>query len=173
VQLVETLPITRDDPAWAQLQLANSVLTGGFYSSLLYHDLREVHGYAYSVESRVAAGRTRSTFDVDYACDPANVVPAQLQVQAVLAQLQGEPIEPARLLRSKALLMGEVPIRESSYDGVTEQLLAYAILDLPLNQNVLDAQAELGASAASVQAALAKYLRPKAFVRVVTGPPPR
>ncbi|MGA8475937.1 MAG: pitrilysin family protein [Candidatus Cybelea sp.] len=172
VQLVETLPITRDDPAWAQLQLANSVLTGGFYSSLLYHDLREVHGYAYSVESRVAAGRTRSTFDVDYACDPANVVPAQLQVQAVLAQLQGEPIEPARLLRSKALLMGELPIRESSYDGVTEQLLAYAILDLPLNQNVLDAQAELGASAASVQAALAKYLRPKAFVRVVTGPPP-
>ncbi len=173
VQLVETLPITRDDPAWAQLQLANSVLTGGFYSSLLYHDLREVHGYAYSVDSRVAAGRTRSTFDVDYACDPANVVPAQLQVQAVLAQLQGEPIEPARLLRSKALLMGELPIRESSYDGVTEQLLAYAILDLPLNQNVLDAQAELGASAASVQAALAKYLRPKAFVRVVTGPPPR
>jgi len=173
VQLVETLPIRRDDPAWAPLQLANSVLTGGFYSSLLYHDLREVHGYAYSVDSRVAAGRTRSTFDVDYACDPANVVPAQLQVQAVLAQLQGEPIEPARLLRSKALLMGELPIRESSYDGVTEQLLAYAMLDLPLNQNVLDAQAELGASAASVQAALAKYMRPKAFVRVVTGPPPR
>ena len=27
------------DPAWAQLQLANAVLTGGFYSSLLYHDL--------------------------------------------------------------------------------------------------------------------------------------
>jgi zinc protease len=173
VQLVETLPIARDDPAWAQLELANSVLTGGFYSSLLYHDLREVHGYAYSVDSRVAAGRTRSTFDVDYACDPANVVPAQLQVQAILTQLQGEPIEPARLLRSKALLMGELPIRESSYDGVTEQLLAYAILDLPLNQNVLDAQAELGASAASVQAALAKYLRPKDFVRVVTGPAPR
>ena len=173
VQLIETLPITRDDPAWAPLELANSVLTGGFYSSLLYHDLREVHGYAYSVDSRVAAGRTRGTFGVDYACDPANVVPAQLQVQAVLAQLQGEPIEPARLLRSKALLMGELPIRESSYDGVTGQLLAYALLDLPLNQNVLDAEAELGATAASVQAALAKYLRPKDFVRVVTGPSPR
>ena len=33
-----------------------------------------------------------------------------------------------RLLRSKALLMGEVPIRESSYDGVTGQLLDYATL---------------------------------------------
>ncbi len=41
--------VRRTDPAWAPLQVANTVLTGGFYSSLLYHDLREVHGYAYSV----------------------------------------------------------------------------------------------------------------------------
>jgi zinc protease len=172
VRLVETLPIVRADPAWAQLQLANAVLTGGFYSSLLYHDLREIHGYAYSVESRVAAGRVRSTFGVDYACDAGNIVPAQAQVKAILTQLQSEPIEPARLLRSKALLIGEVPIRESSYDGVTGQLLDYATLGLPLNQNVVDAQAELNATAASVQAALARYIRPNSFVRVVTGPAP-
>ncbi len=49
----------RADPAWAQLQLANAALTGGFYSSLLYHDLREIHGYAYSVGSHVQAGRVR------------------------------------------------------------------------------------------------------------------
>jgi zinc protease len=148
------------------------VLSGGFYSSLLYHDLREIHGYAYSVESRVAAGRVRSTFGVDYACDAGNIVPAEAQVKAVLTQLQSEPIEPARLLRSKALLIGEVPIRESSYDGVTGQLLDYATLGLPLNQNVVDAQAELNATAASVQAALARYIRPNSFVRVVTGPAP-
>jgi hypothetical protein len=75
-------------------------------------------------------------------------------------------------LRSKALLMGEVPIRASSYDGVTGQLLGFASLGLPLNQNLLDAQAELSATAASVQAASAKYIRPNAFVRIVTGPAP-
>jgi zinc protease len=173
VRLVETLPVLRADPAWAPFQVANTVLTGGFYSSLLYHDLREVHGYAYSVESRVAAGRFRSTFHVGYACDPSNIVPAETQVRLVLEQLQREPIQSDRLLRSKALLMGEVPIREASYDGVTQQLLHYADLGLPLDQNVLDAQAELTATASSVQAALAKYLRPSAFVRVVTGPPPQ
>lgn len=173
VRLVETLPIVRSDPAWAPLQLANTVLTGGFYSSLLYHDLREVHGYAYSVQSRVAAGRMRSTFRLEYACDPINIVPAETQVRLVLNQLQREPIQSDRLLRSKALLMGEVPIREASYDGVTAQLLRYAELDLPLNQNVIDAQAELAATASSVQAALSKYVRPNAFVRIVTGPPPQ
>jgi zinc protease len=173
VQLVETLGLVRADPGWALLQVANTVLTGGFYSSLLYHDLREVHGYAYSIDSRVSADKVRATFSLDYGCDPKNIVPAETQVRAVLTQLQQAPIEPARLLRSKALLMGEVPIREASYDGVTSQLLDYATLGLPLNQNVVDAQAQLAATAASVQAALAKYVRPNAFVRVVTGPGPQ
>jgi zinc protease len=172
VQLVETLPLVRKDPDWAPLQLANAVLTGGFYSSLLYHDLREVHGYAYRVSSEVAAGEVRSTFSVAYGCDPQNIIPAEGQVRAVLEQLQHQPIEAQRLLRSKALLIGEVPIRESSYDGVTDQLLDYATLGLPLNQNVVDAQAELSATAATVQAALSKYIRPDAFVRIVTGPGP-
>jgi zinc protease len=173
VNLVETLPIVRADPAWAPLQVANAVLSGGFYSSLLYHTLREVHGYAYDVESRVSADRVRGLFAIEYGCDPQNVLPAQAQVQAVLQQLQRDPIDADRLLRSKALLMGEVPIRESSYDGVAAQLLRYSALDMPLDQNLVDARAELGASAVTVQAAMAKYIRPAAFVRIVTGPPPR
>jgi zinc protease len=173
VRLVETVPLVRSDPDWAQLQLANTVLTGGFYSSLLYHDLREVHGYVYTIGSRVAAGKVRGTFSISYACEPQNVNPAQAQVSAILSQVQRQPIQADRLVRSKALLMGEVPIRLSSYEGVTEELLNDASLGLPLNQNVVDAQAELSATAASVQAALAKYLRPNAFVRVVTGPAPR
>jgi zinc protease len=172
VQLVETMPLLRTDPAYPQLQLANAVLTGGFYSSLLYHDLREVHGYAYYVGSSISAGKVRSTFSVNYGSDPKNVVPAQSQVLAVLKQLQAQPIQADRLLRSKALLMGDVPIRESSYNGVARQLLDYAVRGLPLNQNVVDAQAELSATAASVRAALAKYVRPDGFVRIVTGPGP-
>jgi zinc protease len=173
VRLIETMPLVRSDPAWAQLKLANAVLTGGFYSSLLYHDLREVHGYAYSIESRVEADKTRATFGFEYGCDPQNVVPAESQITTVLAQIQRDPIEADRLLRSKALLIGEVPIREASYDGVTEQLLNYASLGLPLNQNVIDAQAELDATAQSVRSALEKYVRPNDFVRVVTGPAAR
>jgi len=76
-----------------------------------------------------------------------------------LEQLQRDPIESDRLLRAKALLMGEVPIREASYDGVTGQLLNYASLDLPLDQNVIDARAQLGATQESVRSALAKYVR--------------
>ena len=173
VQLVETLAMTRTDPDWAPLQVANAALTGGFFTSLLYHDLREVHGYVYSVESGLAAGKTRALFSLQYGCNPENIVPAQSQITAVLAQLQKQPLDAGRLLRSKALLVGGLPLRAASYDGVTEQLLGYASLGLPLDQSVLDARAELGATAQSVQKALVKYLRPSGFVRVVTGPGPQ
>ncbi|MFY9708733.1 MAG: pitrilysin family protein, partial [Candidatus Cybelea sp.] len=153
VRLVETLGLVRSDPAWPQLQVANTVLTGGFYSSLLYHDLREIHGYVYDIESRVSAGKTRATFGLDYGCDPQNVTPAQAQISGILTQLTQAPIAEDRLLRSKALLMGEVPIREASYDGVTAQLLDYATLGLPLDQNLVDARAELSATAQSVREA--------------------
>jgi zinc protease len=173
VQLVESIDLLRTDPAWAPLQVANTALSGGFYSSLLFHDLREVHGYAYSVDSRFVTGKVRSSFRVEYACDPQNIVPAQSQVAAILTQLQKQAIEPVRLQRAKALLMGDVPIRAASYDGVSSLLLNYATRDLPLDQGTLDAQAELSATADTVQAALAKYVRPNGFVRVVTGPGPK
>jgi len=173
VQLVETLSLLRTDPAWPLLELANTVLTGGFYSSLLVHDLREVHGYAYSVSSRIEADDVRATFGIAYACDPQNVLPAEGQVRAVLSQLQQQPIAADRLLVAKALLMGRVPLRLASYDGVTGQLLDYATQGLPLDQNLIDARAELAAGAGDVRQALAQYVRPQGFVRLVTGPAPR
>jgi zinc protease len=172
VQLEETIPLVRTDPDWAPLQVANAVLTGGFYSSLLYHDLREVHGYVYFVESSVNAGKVRGTFGVQYACDAKNIVPAEGQVTAILRQLQQQPIEADRILRSKALLMGSVPLREASYEGLTGQMLTYAVDGLPLDEGVIEASAELTSSANAIQQAIAKYIRPDSFVRVITGPPP-
>jgi zinc protease len=173
VQLVETTDVLRTDPDYAPMQVADTVLTGGFYSSLLYHDLREVHGYAYSVGSRLAAGKVRSTFKITYACDPQNIVPAENQVVAILTQLGQQPVEADRLLRAKALLMGDVPIRAASYDGVGSLLLNYATRGLPLDQGQIDAQNELNTTAASLQSAIAKHVRPKDFVRIVTGPGPQ
>ena len=173
VELVENIDLHRTDAEWPALQVANTALTGGFYSSLLYHDLREVHGFAYYVGSNVEAGKFRSTFRINYASDPQNVVPAQRQVVAVLEGLQKNGLEPDRLLRAKALLMGDVPIREASYSGVGDLLLDYAYRGLPLDQNLIDAKNELDVTEASLKSAIAKYVRPGAFVRIVTGPAPR
>ncbi len=132
VQLVETLPICcATDPAWPLLQLAN---TRPDRRILLVVALPR---FARSARLRVRRRRARSggahavDFGIEYGCDPQNIVPAQAQIATILAQLQSTPIEPDRLLRAKALLMGEVPIREASYDGVPPSCCNYAYARAP------------------------------------------
>ena len=172
VQLAQVLNLKRSDPDWAVLQVANNILGGGGFGSLLMDDLRVKHGYVYNAYSAVSSFKNRATFSMGYACDPDKIVPAQQLSIANLHALQNGNIAANRLERSKAMLMSDVPLRESSFGGVAGELLRYAELDLPLNQARIDAQRELAATAASVKAAMQKWISPNDWVRVVKGPGP-
>jgi zinc protease len=171
VRMSETIPLTYKDADYPVLQLANTVLSGGFYASLLFHDLRELHGYVYSVGSSFAPGRNRSTFTVTYGADPKNVARAAKLVVDDLTSLQRKPLAVDRLTRAKALVLGEIPIARESYEGLAGQLLSYAQSDRPLDEDRIEAAAQLAATPARVQAAMAKWIRPKDFVRIVVAPP--
>jgi zinc protease len=170
VTLSETMPLTYKDPDYPVLQLANTVLSGGFYASLLFHDLRELHGYVYSVGSSVTAGHNRSTFTVTYGADPKNVARAAKLVVDDLGSLQRKPLAVDRLTRAKALVLGEIPIARESYDGLAGQLLSYAQSDRPLDEDRIEAAVQLAATPARVRAAMAKWIRPKDLVHVVVAP---
>ncbi len=170
VTLAETIPMSYMDADFPLLQLANTALSGGFYASLLFHDLREVHGYVYTVRSAVSGGRNRSTFTVNYGADPQNVARAERLVTDDLTALQRKPLTADRLTRAKALVIGELPVRQESYEGLAGQLLAYATTSRPLDQDRISARAQLAASPERVRAAFAKWIRPTGFVRVVEAP---
>ncbi len=168
--LAETIDVTRSNPAYAPLTLANAVLSGGFYASLLYHDLREVHGYVYTVGTDMTFGKTRSTFQVSFGADPANVGAAEALVRDDLRSLQKKPLSLDRVTRAKALVLGEVPLRTQSYNGLASQLLAYAANDEPLDRAYITAALVLATTPDQIRAAMAKYIRPAGFVRIVQGP---
>ncbi|HEY0393690.1 MAG TPA: pitrilysin family protein [Candidatus Elarobacter sp.] len=170
VTLGETLPLSYGDPDYPLLRLANTVLSGGFYASLLYHDLRELHGYAYSVDSSFAAGKNRSTFRVTYGADPRNVARAAKLVVDDLTSLQRKPLPADGLTRAKALMLGELPVAKESYEGLAGQLIAYGSTGRPLDEDRIEAAAALAATPERVRAAVAKWIRPQDLVRVVIGP---
>ena len=60
VTLAEQLNLNRFDPDYYPLQLGNHVLGGGFYATRLYHDLRQVSGYVYTVGVSLNAGENAS-----------------------------------------------------------------------------------------------------------------
>ncbi len=170
VQLSEILPLTYNDSDYPVLRLANTVLSGGFYASLLFHDLRELHGYVYSVSSSLSPGHNRSTFGVSYGADPQNIGRAERLVIDDLDKLQKAPLDADRLTRAKALVLGQLPVSVESYDGIGGQFLTLSSREQPLDEFSREAAAMLAASPATVQAAIAKWIRPNDFVRIVVGP---
>jgi zinc protease len=173
VELAQVLDLKRADPSWALLQVANNILGGGGFGSLLMDDLRVRHGYVYSTGSQLLSERNRSTFEITYACDPDKIVPAQRLALQDLRSLETGTVIADRMERSKAMLMSDVPLRMASFDGVSTHLLQYATFGLPLDQAVIDAQRELAATPAAVKAALAKWIDAGRFVRVIKGPGPK
>lgn len=172
VTLAQVSTLTRANPDWATLQVANAVFGSGG-SSMLFHDLRDKHGYVYSVFSRLQAVKNRATFTINFASDPNKIVPAQHLAMADLQHLMRAPLDSAEIDRGKAMLIGDIPLRMSSFDAVASQLINFSELGLPLDQPTIDARRELAANPTNIRAAIVKWIRPNDFVRVIQGPAPK
>jgi zinc protease len=173
VHLSEIVGITRFDPDYYPLQLGNHVLGGGFYATRLYHDLRQVNGYVYNVDVHMNATKTRTTYGITYACDPANVSKARQLIVRDLIAMQKENVTPAELQQAKALVLRQLPLGESSEDAVAGGLLARAQMNLSLDEAARAAKRYISMSADEVRLAFAKWIRPDGFVQVVRGPAPQ
>jgi zinc protease len=170
VDLTEMVGITRFDPDYYPLQLGNHVLGGGFYATRLYHDLRQVNGYVYNVDVRINAMKTRTLFTVTYGCDPQNVGKARQLIIRDLLAMQKENVTPAELQQAKALLLRQIPLAESSEDGVAGGMLARAVIGLPLDEAARAAKEYYSMTADQVRLAFAKWIRADGFAQVVRGP---
>lgn len=173
VILMETMGMTRSNPAYYPLQLGLHVLSGGFYATRLYRDLREKTGLVYTVEAFLEAHKTRSVFGVVYGCDPPNVSKARLMIVRDLREMQTAPVTPAELEQARRLLIRQIPLSQSSTDSIAEQMLTLSMEGLPLDEPILAAKRYKALTASDVQKAFAEWIRPKAFVQVVRGPNPK
>jgi zinc protease len=173
VTLAETIAVTLDNPDRYALELGNHVLGGAFYATRLYRDLRETEGLVYHVSSTFDFGRSRSTYSVDYACDPEAVSRARGITVRDLEAMQSDPVSPQELRQAKALLLREIPLSQASVNSVAGQLLYLASHDLPLDEPIRAANAYLSLTAADVQKAFSRWVRISDLVQVVQGPSPR
>lgn len=172
VTLAETIGVTRSHPDYYKLQLGNHVLSGAFYATRLYRDLREKAGLVYTVESVIEAEKKRSLLSVVYACDPPNESKARAMVERNLREMQTTPVTQEELQRAKALLVRQVSLDEASMDGIAGMLLSRSLADLPLDESVQAAGQYLKTTAEQVRDAFAKWIRPKDFVQITVGPNP-
>ena len=172
VTLAQTMRINRSHPDYYTLQLGNHVLSGAFYATRLYRDLREKAGLVYHVESFIEAGKRRSLFGVSYACDPPNVAKAASMVEHNLREMQTTNVTAHELRQAKILLLRQIPLSEASMDDVAQGLLSRSIQGLPLDEPIHAAKHYRETTAEQVRNAFAKWIRPSGFVQVTMGPNP-
>jgi zinc protease len=173
VMLSEELQINRFSPDYYPMQLGTYVLGGGFYASRLYHDLRQVAGYVYTVDVSLRATKTRSTYTVDYGSEPANVSKARALVERDLNAMRTENVTPGELQLAKSLLLRALQLQESSESAVAGALLARAQLGLPLNEQDNAAKKYLALTADEIRESFNRQLRVDDLVQVVRGPAPQ
>ena len=172
VQLEQTNGLTRGDADWATMAVANATF-GASGTSLLFHDVRDVHGLVYGIYSQLDARKHRGSFGINFASDPDKINAAQSLTFTDLRQLMTHGVGTDDLARGKTMLVSEVPIREESFTGIAGQLLNYSELQLPLDQATIDAQREVATTNDAILSALRKWIRPNDFVRVILGPAPK
>jgi zinc protease len=173
VALAENVPLARKDSDYYALTLGNAVLAGGFYSSRLSNDLRKKTGLVYSVDADLQAGTTRSVYMISYACDPSNVAKAATIVSDELKDLQANPVSNDELVRAKAYLLRQMPLREANFSAIAHSFSALRDMGLPLDEPSLAAGRYVSLNAADIQQAFRKWMRPGDLVRVSQGPAPQ
>lgn len=173
VTLEETLQLTRQHPDYYPLQLGFNILSGGFYATRFYRDLRQKSGLVYAVESFFHAGKTRSSFQVFYGCDPQNVGKARDVISWNLLEMQRKLVPDRELRQAKTLLLRRMLLDRTSADSIGNQLLEYSLLNLPMDEPIRAGKRYRSINAREVRDAFGKWIRPDGFSQVTRGPSPK
>ena len=173
VTLAETLGLTRLSPDYYTLQVGRHVLSGSFYATRLYRDLREKTGLVYSVETVLDAGKTRAVFGVVFACEPSDVLKARTIIERDLHEMQTTPVTARELQQAKILLIRQISLSEESTSGIAERFLDLALKDLPLDEPVRAAERYREITSAQVKEAFVRWIRTGDLVEVILGPNPK
>jgi len=173
VTMAKLLPITREHPDYVALRVANALLTGGTFGSLLYEDLRERTGLVYSVTSQLQSTRRDSTFEIAFGADADKVDPALSLVEGRLTALGTTPVDEARLERTKALIISSLPLAGESSWSAAQRILYYVSQGVPVDTAYREASEISHVTPGDVQRAVARWIRPADFTEVIQAPDKR
>jgi zinc protease len=121
----------RNTPDYYALQVMNTLL-GGMFQSRLNHDIREVKGFSYGVNSRFAYGRGPGAFRAGGGIVSAKTDSALMAFMQHFRGVQGTvPFTDEEITTGKAALIQSLPTRFSSVDNIASSVASVYAQDLP------------------------------------------
>lgn len=163
--------ISRNNPDFYPLFIANFILGGSPLSSKLGTKVRDENGLVYNIRSSFSSGITPGPFYITLGANPENVEKAINLAKETVAEFLKTGITETELKATKSFLTGSFAVRNlSSNDDIAEvakQILVYDLdLDYPENYSEIINSISLD----QVNAAARKYIHPEKFSVVIVGP---
>jgi zinc protease len=165
--LVGNRAITRRDPDWRRLVLANSIY-GGAFNSRLVMNIREQKGYTYSPRSSVHPLREHGYFTIHAAVRNEVVAATLTEMFYESDRMRSLSVGGDELADAQSYLCGAYSLGLGTQDGLIGQLSSIYLNDLP--EDYLETYREKirALTAEDVLAAARKYFpSPKAQIVVV------
>jgi zinc protease len=128
--LLGNLAITRRDPDWYRLILANSILGGAFHSRLVIN-IREQKGYTYSPGSGVNALRQLGYFTVRAAVRNDVAAATLTEMFYEMDRMRSMPVTAEELDSARSYLTGVFSLGVATQDGLLGQLSTVYLDQLP------------------------------------------
>ena len=168
--VIGCLAISRSDPDYYAVQVANNILGRFGLMGRLGEIVREKQGLAYY---------SYSVLDTDLGVGPwmamagVNPVNVNLAVDSILHEFErlgNEPVDAEELSDSQANMTGSLPLRLETNDGVASILLSMEWYNLGLDYIHTYADRINAVTIEDVQRVAKTYLRQDAYTLVVAGP---
>jgi zinc protease len=128
--LLGNLAITRRDPDWFRLALANSIY-GGAFASRLVINIREQKGYTYSPRSGVNALRQHGYFSVHAAVRNEVVAATLTEMFYEMDRMRALPVTAEELDSARSYMSGVFSLGVATQDGLLGQLSTVYLDRLP------------------------------------------
>jgi zinc protease len=128
--LLGNLSITRRDPDWYRLLVANSILGGAFHSRLVLN-IREQKGYTYSPGSGVNALRQQGYFTVRAAVRNDVVAATLTEMFYEIDRMRSLRVTDEELASAQSYITGVFSLGVATQDGLLGQLATAYLDQLP------------------------------------------
>ena len=124
------LAISRTDPDYVALQVANNILGGGA-SGRLFQNLREDKGFTYGAYSTVTTPRWTGLWNATASVRTPVTEPAVREFLREFQRIQDEPVTASELVRAKRAIIGSWARTLESADGILQRELELVQNGLP------------------------------------------
>ncbi|HEU5471139.1 MAG TPA: pitrilysin family protein [Actinophytocola sp.] len=160
--------VSRTDPRYAALQLANLAF-GGFFSSRLVENIREDKGYTYHARSALEFTPSGATLLIDTDTASEVTAAALLEIRYELGRLGLVPPSSSEVDTVREYAIGSLLISTSSQSGLASQLGALAALGLGVDWLVDHPRRLAEVTAAEVADAALEFFAPSHYTGVIVG----